>query len=134
MEANRSAHPRVLVKNSLLEVICCSFRILRALRERGFCDLMWGCSRRLMWGKQWLAMKRGEASMACASVAFTDPGGLAGARFPSVSKLNADQFYFEPEISSAHCFEGIVGKSQALLRVLQQVEIVAPTNSTVLLH
>lgn len=72
--------------------------------------------------------------MACASVAFTDPGGLAGTRFPSVSKLNADQFYFEPEISSAHCFEGIVGKSQALQRVLQQVEIVAPTNSTVLLH
>ena len=72
--------------------------------------------------------------MACASVAFTDPGGLAGARFPSVSKLNANQFYFEPEISSAHCFEGIVGKSQALQRVLQQVEIVAPTNSTVLLH
>jgi formate hydrogenlyase transcriptional activator len=72
--------------------------------------------------------------MACASIAFTNPGNLAGTNFPSVGGLEADQFYFEPEISSAHCFEGIVGKSQALQRVLQQVEIVAPTNSTVLLH
>jgi formate hydrogenlyase transcriptional activator len=72
--------------------------------------------------------------MACASVAFTDPGGFAGARFPSVGKINCDQFYFEPEISSEHDFQGIVGKSAALRKVLDQVAIVAPTDSTVLLH
>jgi formate hydrogenlyase transcriptional activator len=51
-----------------------------------------------------------------------------------VSRLEADQFYFEPEISPEHCFEDIVGKSPALRKVLEQVAIVAPTDSTVLLH
>ena len=51
-----------------------------------------------------------------------------------MSGLEADQFYFEPEISSEYCFEDIVGKSPALRKVLEQVAIVAPTDSTVLLH
>jgi formate hydrogenlyase transcriptional activator len=72
--------------------------------------------------------------MACTSIAFTSPRDLAGTNFPNVSGLEADQFYFEPEISSEYCFEGIVGKSQALRKVLEQVAIVAPTDSTVLLH
>src|SRR5215467_162170 len=38
------------------------------------------------------------------------------------------------EISSECCFEDIVGKSAALRNVLDQVAIVAPTGSTVLLH
>ena len=38
------------------------------------------------------------------------------------------------EISSEHRFEGIVGKSTVLRKVLDQVAIVAPTGSTVLLH
>ena len=53
---------------------------------------------------------------------------------PSWVRLEADQFYFEPEISSECCFEGIVGNSPAIQKVLEQVEIVAPTDSTVLLH
>jgi len=69
-----------------------------------------------------------------ATVAFTDLEGFAGTRFPNVSELEADQFYFEPEICSESCFEGIVGKSRALRKVLEQVAIVAPTDSTVLLH
>jgi formate hydrogenlyase transcriptional activator len=51
-----------------------------------------------------------------------------------VSGLEADQFYFKPEISAEYCFEDIVGKSAALRKVLEQVPIVAPTDSTVLLH
>jgi formate hydrogenlyase transcriptional activator len=51
-----------------------------------------------------------------------------------VSRFEANQFYFEPEISSECCFEDIVGKSPALRKVLEQVAIVAPTDSTVLLH
>ena len=35
---------------------------------------------------------------------------------------------------SEHNFEDIVGKSDALRKVLEQVAIVAPTDSTVLLH
>ena len=38
------------------------------------------------------------------------------------------------EIGSEHRFEDIVGKSTALRKVLDQVAIVAPTGSTVLLH
>ena len=51
-----------------------------------------------------------------------------------MSGLEDQQIYLEPEISSEHCFEDIVGKSPALRKVLEQVAIVAPTDSTVLLH
>jgi formate hydrogenlyase transcriptional activator len=72
--------------------------------------------------------------MAHATVAFTELEGFAETSFPNVSGFEADQFYLEPEISSDQCFEGIVGKSQGLRKVLEQVAIVAPTDSTVLLH
>jgi formate hydrogenlyase transcriptional activator len=69
-----------------------------------------------------------------ATVAFTDLGSPAGAGFPNSSDLADRQLHLETEISSEHCFEGIVGRSSALQKVLDQVAIVAPTNSTVLLH
>jgi formate hydrogenlyase transcriptional activator len=69
-----------------------------------------------------------------AAVAFADLGDFRATSFPDVSRREADQFYFEPEVSSEDCFEGIVGKSQALRKVLEHVAIVAPTDSTVLLH
>ncbi len=69
-----------------------------------------------------------------ATVAFTDLGSLAGAVFPNVSEIEDQQLHLETEISSEHCFEDIVGKSPAIQRVLEQVAIVAPTDSTVLLH
>ena len=69
-----------------------------------------------------------------AAVAFADLGDFRATSFPNVSRLEADQFYFEPEISSEDCFEDIVGKSPALRKVLEHVAIVAPTDSTVLLH
>ena len=72
--------------------------------------------------------------MEYATVAFTDVGRFAATGFPNMTELGADQFYFEPEISPEHCFEGIVGRSAALRKVLEQVAIVAPTDSTVLLH
>jgi formate hydrogenlyase transcriptional activator len=72
--------------------------------------------------------------MACATVEFTDPGRLAGTGFPKVTELQDQQVYLEPEINPEYCFEDIVGKSAALHKVLQQVAIVAPTDSTVLLH
>jgi formate hydrogenlyase transcriptional activator len=56
-------------------------------------------------------------------------------------KLNAsrnvieqERLYLESEIRAEYNFEDIVGKSAALRKVLQQLEIVAPTDSTVLLH
>jgi formate hydrogenlyase transcriptional activator len=68
------------------------------------------------------------------TVGFTDLEGIAGSGFPLVRGLAAQQLHLESEISSEHCFEGIIGKSPAISRVLEQVAIVAPTDSTVLLH
>jgi formate hydrogenlyase transcriptional activator len=72
--------------------------------------------------------------MGCATMDFTDLGGVTGARFPQASKLDDQQRYQDSEMNSEYCFEGIVGKSAALQKVLEQVAIVAPTDSTVLLH
>src|SRR5271166_3668972 len=69
-----------------------------------------------------------------AAVAFAAFGDLAGAGFPNVSEIENEQLHLETEIGSDHCFEDIVGKSPAIQMVLEQVAIVAPTDSTVLLH
>jgi formate hydrogenlyase transcriptional activator len=69
-----------------------------------------------------------------ATVAFTDLGNPAEAGFPIISNLADQHVHLETEISSDHCFEEIVGRSPALQKVLDQVAIVAPTDSTVLLH
>lgn len=52
----------------------------------------------------------------------------------SPDQLKDQRLYLESEINSEHNFEDIVGKSTALRRVLDQLAIVAPTGSTVLLH
>jgi len=49
------------------------------------------------------------------------------------NKLAQEKLYLEDEIRSEANFEDIVGKSQALHRVLKLVETVAPTDSTVLI-
>ena len=48
--------------------------------------------------------------------------------------LEDQRLYLESEISSEFNFEDIVGKSAALRKVLDQIAIVAPPQSTVLLH
>ena len=48
--------------------------------------------------------------------------------------LEEQRLYLESEIDSEYNFEDIVGKSAAIRKVLDQVAIVAPTSSTVLLH
>ncbi|MGQ0811049.1 MAG: sigma 54-interacting transcriptional regulator, partial [Nitrospiraceae bacterium] len=47
-------------------------------------------------------------------------------------KLAKEKLYLEDEIRTEYNFEEIVGDSSALKRVLKQVEVVAPTDSTVL--
>ena len=44
------------------------------------------------------------------------------------------QLDLDSRVSSEGCFRDIVGRSKALQKVLEQVAIVAPTDSTVLLH
>lgn len=48
--------------------------------------------------------------------------------------LEDQRIYLESEVSSEYNFDDIVGKSPAFQKVLEQVTIVAPTDSTVLLH
>ena len=52
----------------------------------------------------------------------------------SAIRLEEERLYLESEIRSEYNFEDVVGKSAALRKVLDQVAIVAPTQSTVLLH
>ena len=52
----------------------------------------------------------------------------------SRDQLEDQRIYLESEISSEYNFEDIVGKSSAFQKVIEQVSIVAPTDSTVLLH
>jgi len=48
--------------------------------------------------------------------------------------LEDQRVYLESEISSEYNFDDIVGRSSAFQKVLEQVTVVAPTDSTVLLH
>jgi formate hydrogenlyase transcriptional activator len=52
----------------------------------------------------------------------------------SRNRLEDERLYLESEIRAENNFEDLVGKSAALRKVLDQIEIVAPTGSTVLLH
>ena len=51
----------------------------------------------------------------------------------SCRRLEDERHYLESELQTEYNFEDIVGKSAAIKRVLDQVSIVAPTDSTVLL-
>jgi formate hydrogenlyase transcriptional activator len=49
-------------------------------------------------------------------------------------RLAKEKLYLEEEIRTDHNFEEIVGETPALVRVLKEVETVAPTSSTVLIR
>ena len=83
---------------------------------------------------QWLTIKTRRRFIAAAIITLTDIRGFAETSFSNANTLEDDQFYFDPEINSENCLEDIVGNSPALRRVLENVAIVAPTDSTVLLH
>jgi formate hydrogenlyase transcriptional activator len=65
---------------------------------------------------------------------FTNLGDFAATGLVNVSGLGDQQLHLESEISPEYSFEGIIGKSPAIQKVLEEVAIVAPTDSTVLLH
>ena len=48
------------------------------------------------------------------------------------NRLQAENVYLQEEIRQEHNFEEMVGRSRALLEMLQKVELVAPTDATVL--
>ena len=69
-----------------------------------------------------------------AAVAFAGVDKIVAAGFLNRNEIEDQQLHVEVETTSEHCFEDIIGKSPAIQRVLEQVAIVAPTDSTVLLH
>ncbi|HKE24392.1 MAG TPA: sigma 54-interacting transcriptional regulator [Bryobacteraceae bacterium] len=57
-----------------------------------------------------------------------------GAVSEQKNQLTQEKLYLEDEIRSELKFEEIVGRSEALRRVLEQIETVGPTDSTVLIY
>jgi formate hydrogenlyase transcriptional activator len=67
-------------------------------------------------------------------IAIAVENGLAYREIAELKeKLNKEKLYLESEIKTDYDFEDIIGHSATLKRVLKQVEIVAPTDSTVLI-
>src|SRR5205814_8121753 len=67
-------------------------------------------------------------------VAVAVENGLAFDEIEALKdKLHQEKVYLEEEVRTEHNFGEIVGESTALRRVLNQVEAVAPTDSTVLI-
>jgi formate hydrogenlyase transcriptional activator len=68
-------------------------------------------------------------------IAIAVENGLAFQEIAELKeKLNTEKLYLEDEIRTEHNFEEIIGESSALRQALQQVEVVAPTDSTVLIQ
>jgi formate hydrogenlyase transcriptional activator len=70
--------------------------------------------------------------MGCATIGFTDPGCCAESS--TVIAHYDSQIDQDIDVSSEACFRNIIGRSPAIQRVLREVQVVAPTDSTVLLH
>jgi transcriptional regulator with GAF, ATPase, and Fis domain len=93
-------------------------------------------------------MRAKEEIMAHASLAFTDPGTSIREHTKNISSPTADHAshfeqlrfmreekqYHEDEIGSEQGFEEIIGRSSRIRAVLRDIELVAPTNSTVLIY
>lgn len=74
-------------------------------------------------------------SQAGGQIAIAIENALAYQKISELNeKLAQERLYLEDEIRSEFNFENIVGKSPALQKVLDQIAVVAPTDSTVLLH
>jgi formate hydrogenlyase transcriptional activator len=68
-------------------------------------------------------------------IAIAVENGLAFREIAELKeKLNTEKLYLEDEIRTEHNFGEIVGHSSVLKQVLKQVEIVSPTDSTVLIQ
>jgi formate hydrogenlyase transcriptional activator len=68
-------------------------------------------------------------------IAIAVENGLAYRQIAELKeKLSSEKLYLEDEIRTEHNFEEIIGQSHALKHALAQVEVVAPTDSTVLIQ
>ncbi len=72
--------------------------------------------------------------MGHATIAFTDLGRLTGTRFPKVSEMAGQQFLQESGARHDNCFKNVVKKSSASEYMPEQLAIVAPADSTAMVH
>ncbi len=80
-------------------------------------------------------LRRGLLEQVASAVAVALDNCLAYEEVQSLrDRLAAENVYLQEEIRQEHNFEEIVGRSAALQRALQDVVLVAPTESTVLIH
>jgi formate hydrogenlyase transcriptional activator len=70
--------------------------------------------------------------MSYATIGFPQSGDFSSSW--NVSAKDDLQLGLDSQISSGTCFRDIIGQSPAIQKVLEEVEIVAPTNSSVLLY
>ncbi|MGA8596215.1 MAG: sigma 54-interacting transcriptional regulator [Bryobacteraceae bacterium] len=95
----------------------CGVLTLASLKERGFGDTD-------------ISFLRQVASLTAIAVANT----LAYRQIATLEqRLASERVYLEDEILSGAMFEEIIGSSEVLIRTLEHVARVAPTNSTVLI-
>jgi formate hydrogenlyase transcriptional activator len=74
-------------------------------------------------------------SQAAGQVAIALDNALSYKRIAELNaRLSEEKVYLEDEIRTDNRFEEIVGQSRALKAILQQVETVAPTDSTVMIY
>jgi formate hydrogenlyase transcriptional activator len=74
-------------------------------------------------------------SQAAGQVAIALDNALSYKRIAELNaRLSEEKVYLEDEIRTDNRFEEIVGQSRALKAILQEVETVAPTDSTVLIY
>ncbi len=81
------------------------------------------------------SLRRGLLEQVAGAVAVALDNCLAYEEVQALrDRLAAENVYLQEEIRQDHNFEEIVGRSPALLGALREVELVAPTDSTVLIY
>ncbi|HSL02456.1 MAG TPA: sigma 54-interacting transcriptional regulator, partial [Nitrospiraceae bacterium] len=108
---------------------CCSFPLISRHRILGILNVA---------SRQELSFTPREVDLltqATNQIALAVDNALAFLRNDELKdKLTGEKLYLEAEVKTAYNFNELVGDSQALKRVLKQVEQVAPTGSTVLIR
>ena len=141
-DAFRSGHPRVVKRLDPTEMPADMYNKAKAEGLNSFCDVPLISRQRIL---GILAVARHEEntfdreevaflSQVANQVAIAVENALVYGEITELKdKLAQEKLYLEDEIRGEMDFEGIVGQSSALRHVLQLVETVAPSDSTVLL-
>ncbi len=120
-------------------------KVIGAMREDGtqsFCFVPLTTARGRLGAMGFLSLQKeayGDADLeffqqVAKQVAIAVENALAFQQIAELKdKLAKEKLYLEEELRIEHGFEDIIGDSHALMQVLKQVEVVAPTDSTVLI-